>query len=393
MYEHTNMTDSIVTEKLYISSLNFLSKLTPQETYKKIVDEARKLTGAEHGSVFLRKNKTFKRVYTSIPDKTLVEPRKKGFSYTAYKERRILIVTIEEILKYHPEFEKKSDLKSLILFPLFYNQKSIGVMSLLSKKRNYFDKHKIRTLKLFTSMASLAIHKVQLYSDIQKTVQDRDLFIDSISHELKTPLTVISIYTQMLKSGKSKTSKKEIYEKIFNETKRLSRMVEQIFHTNQIKSNKYVYNWEECSVKEIIRQAEEYFLLNHPKREIVIIDKTKSYCNVVGDFEKLLQVVVNIIDNAAKYSPKNTKIKVNLKNDENFVIIDVKDKGKGIDKNEIPKLFQRFYRGKANKERGLGLGLFLAKRIIEKHNGEIMISSKKKKGTKVEIKLPILRYN
>ena len=128
------MTDSIVTEKLYISSLNFLSKLTPQETYKKIVDEARKLTGAEHGSVFLRKNKTFKRVYTSIPDKTLVEPRKKGFSYTAYKERRILIVTIEEILKYHPEFEKKSDLKSLILFPLFYNQKSIGVMSLLSKK-------------------------------------------------------------------------------------------------------------------------------------------------------------------------------------------------------------------------------------------------------------------
>ena len=101
-------------EDIYKSSLKFLDNLTPEETYAQIVEEAIKLVRAECGSIFLARNNNLERVYSTIPVKTQINPRKRGFTFKAYSEQSVVIVSYKEILKQHPEFEKSNFKDALI---------------------------------------------------------------------------------------------------------------------------------------------------------------------------------------------------------------------------------------------------------------------------------------
>src|SRR5882762_428392 len=186
-----------ILKDIYVASLKFMVPLTTRETYKIIVKEAAKLVGAEYGSIFLANDGVLYRAYSSVPHRNRLEPRPNGYAYNTFQKKEIFIHTTKTIHESHPELENEA-VKSLVLIPLSYRKESLGVLTLTSKSKAFFDEKKIRILKLFGSMASLAIRNHKLQSDLQQTLETRDLFISLAAHEFRTPITTIYLYGQLL---------------------------------------------------------------------------------------------------------------------------------------------------------------------------------------------------
>lgn len=388
MYNYVRMVTKTTTlEEIYKSSLKFLTPLTPEETYKTIINEALKLVGAEEGAVILNVKGRLKVVYGSTPSIAALKVKRRGFTYNALKKREAFAVLRGEI---HKDVAKLG-IKSVILIPLSYRLKSIGVLSIRSKKEFYFSKNEMEILKLFGSMASLAIRKTQLHDEVSRALETRDLFIAMASHELRTPLTSVNGYIQLLFNKlKDKPRNEGKWVKYLHwESTRLTNLVEELLKTNQVKTGKLIFNFNECRLSEVIDRALSDFKFTHHDRQFIFSSNVKdTEDKVIGDFDKLVQVVINLIDNAVKFSPDDKHIEIILKSQRNFLILIIKDYGIGVPKDEATRIFEGFYKGKNNFREGMGLGLFLTKNIVEKHNGTIKVLSRPNRGTEVIVMLP-----
>lgn len=382
-----------ILEKIYQSSLNFLSPLTPNETYATIVKEAINLVKADYGTILLSKNGELERVYVSNPIFFEIKPRKKGLTYGVYKSRKAAVYTVEQTSKIHPEvnkFKAKSD----IMIPLSYKDESIGVLSVISTKDKNFSKQDLNSLKLFGTLATLAIKKTQLYDETKKAVEIRDMFISLASHELRTPLTTISGYTQLLqmKTKDKNTLESKWINELSKETIRLTKLVNELLQVNRIKSGELEYFWKECSLKEIIKRALQDIKFTHPDRKVVFKENLGVNDDiVVGDYDKLLQAVINLVDNALKFSPPLKEVVISLGVYSNDLVVEIVDYGEGIHNKDLKSIFDDFYIGANNQKGGIGLGLYLTRNIIDKHHGQILVSSKIHKGTRVKIKIPKIK--
>lgn len=239
-------------------------------------------------------------------------------------------------------------------------------------------------------MATLAIRKTQAYDETQKALGARDLFISMAAHEFRTPLTTISGYIQLLQSKLSgaNTSEARWTEELSWETSRLIILVNEFLQLHNIKSGQFRYHLKECSLKEIAERAIKITRFTHTHHKVILEDNLAGQRDtVIGDHDKLLQVVTNLIDNAAKFSPQGTNIIISLQLHSPYLILTVTDQGRGISKKDLPGIFESFYQGSA-KQGGMGLGLFIAKNIIRKHRGFIKIRTKKGAGASVDVILP-----
>lgn len=384
-----------ILEKIYKIGLKFLVPLTIEENYALIVKEAMQLVKADYGSILMEQKGELRRTYASIPSLYKIESRKRGYMRMVFKTRKPMILTQGEITKVNRSF-KKIAARSVIILPLSYRNKSLGVLTLLSVKDNYFTSSHLSTLKLFGPIASLAIIKTISFDETKKALEDRDLFISMAAHEFRTPLTTINGYIQLLYSKLSgaNTSEARWVEELSWETTRLIMLVNELLEVHHIKSGKFRYQFKECSLMEVANRAIRESRFTHTHHQVVLEDKLGNHSDkIIGDHDKLLQVVTNLIDNAAKFSPQNTDIILSLRFQSPYLILSIRDQGHGISKKDLPEIFESFYKGSRNvKASGMGLGLFIAKNIIKQHRGLISVRSKKDKGTKVEIKLPIASY-
>jgi signal transduction histidine kinase len=172
---------------------------------------------------------------------------------------------------------------------------------------------------------------------------------------------------------------------------RITGLVNEFLDVEQIKAGKLPVNLRECRLRTVVNQAIRDFRLGNSKREIIFEDEIGNNSDLIkGDYEKLLQVMNNLLENAAKFSSDGSEIRVKLKANDSRLIVRIKNKGRGIPKKEIASIFDKYYKGNKTNKDGMGLGLFLSKEIIEKHNGAINIFSKFNKGTTAEICLPCL---
>lgn len=378
-------------ERIYKAGLKFLVPLTLEENYALIVKEAMKLVKADYGSILLEQKGELKRIYASSHHLYQVKPRKKGQMHLVFNTRKPMILSSNEIAKVNPDIKKIQAL-SHILIPLYYKHKTLGLLTLNSLKTNYFTSDDINTLKLFSPIASLAIKKTQLYDLTAKAVEARDLFISMAAHEFRTPLTTISGYIQLLYSKLSgaNTAESRWVEELLWESSRLTLLVKELLELNRIKTGQFHYTWKEYSLKDITARTLKDFQFAYPHRKVTLIDNLGSYNDtIIGDYNKLLQAIINLLENAVKFSPPTTGITLSLDFKSSFLTLSIKDKGQGISKKDLPAIFERFYQGANNSNTsGMGLGLFIIKNIITQHRGFIKISSKKGKGTKVEINLP-----
>ncbi|OGE33474.1 hypothetical protein A3C59_05065 [Candidatus Daviesbacteria bacterium RIFCSPHIGHO2_02_FULL_36_13] len=379
--------------KIHKAALKFLSPLTPEETYPLIVNEGKILLKTQYGSIFLMQSGVLKRVWASTPTHHEIRIRKDGNTYRTFKNHKANVMDIKVLEKHHPQFEKfkKLGVKSIVSIPLINHGKSIGVLSLQSTKKEYFTKSQLNTLILFGSLASLAIRKNQLFFETKQALEARDLFISMAAHELRTPVTTISGYSQMLysKFAGSDTPESRWITDLSWETQRLTHLINELLEIDRIKKGVLEYHFKEISIREVLRRAASDFKMNHPNHNIILDDNLKNGEDIIiGDFNKLLQMLINIFDNAAKFSRSGTDINIVLKSNKSHLKIIIKDKGKGISKKEIADIFDKYYRGKSEIKEGMGIGLFLVKNIIKQHHGDIQIFSKENIGTKVEIGLP-----
>lgn len=220
-------------------------------------------------------------------------------------------------------------------------------------------------------------------------------FISSVSHELRTPLTAIKGWSEtVLMCGTSdEAMMKRGLGIIINETQRLSILVEQLLDFSRMQNGRMVLNFQ---MLDIIAEIDDvvFMFSEKAKKE----DKRLTFYEpeeaipVMGDRDKLKQVIIIVIDNAMKYSESGGEIYIYTALEGDRLTIGVRDHGCGIPADQLPKVKERFYKANTNKG-GFGIGLAVADEIIRKHNGEIIIDSVEGEGTNVQIILPVVRPN
>lgn len=383
--------DTDILEQINKSALRFLRPLTPEYTYPTIIEEALKLVDGDEGYIAMADDtKELQIVYSYLPSLPMLKMRQRGFSYTAYVQRKAFVTYPEDYKDVHPEF-LDAGIQSTIFIPLSHKGESIGVINIISKQRSRRFSHKeLTVLKLFGSLASMAIRKTQLYSEVKSALEARDLFLSMAAHEFRTPITTIGGYAQMLKLRMNRDiAEKRWVEEIYRETQRLTRLVNELLEVNRIRSGQFQYNWRECNLYLLITKAAEMFQISHPEYHIDFNTEVEEEDSIIiGDNDKLLQVLTNVLDNAAKFSSSDKPININSKRMKDEIVIRVIDYGKGILKKDQEKIFKGFYRGANNAAEGMSLGLHISRQIINEHKGTIRIKSKIDKGTTVEISFP-----
>ena len=220
-------------------------------------------------------------------------------------------------------------------------------------------------------------------------------FVSTVSHEFKSPLTSIRQLAEMLQSGRipSEERRQKYYDVLLEQSERLSLLTDNILSLAKIEEGRQEFKFERTDVPlfltEVVTVIQER--VRHEGFEIEL-DLRGSLPSLVADRTALSQAVANLIDNAIKYSGDSRKISVRASNEGQFVTIAVEDRGIGIKKEDIGRIFERFYRGGDELTRtvkGSGLGLTLVKKIIEAHGGRVRVASEVGKGSVFSIDLPL----
>jgi two-component system phosphate regulon sensor histidine kinase PhoR len=221
-------------------------------------------------------------------------------------------------------------------------------------------------------------------------------FINNMTHEFKTPLATISIASEMLlkESIQQDPQKSSKYAKIiFEENSRLQGQVDQILSVSLLEKGEFRLKRKEVDLNVLIKKLVESFEITVKERN----GKLRShYCarnyRVMADPEHLTNVIVNLLDNANKYSPETPEIKIGTFDVENGVIISVEDKGIGISPENQKLIFRNLYRvstGNIHNVKGFGIGLYYVKTIVEAHGGHLNIKSELNKGSRFDVFLPV----
>jgi signal transduction histidine kinase len=227
----------------------------------------------------------------------------------------------------------------------------------------------------------------------QKFDELSDKIISMVSHELKTPLTSIKGFAEtIIQEDLNKSEIIKFANIIYNEADRLNRLVNSLLNLSRLESAKVNFNIKKVDIKEIVENVIE---LMYPKIKNSNIKLNREYEDEViyealADEDKTEQIIINLVDNAVKYTPKEGTITIGIKNKETEVLVYVKDTGIGIPENEKHKIFEKFYRTTISSSisQGVGLGLVITKYLVEGQGGKIWFESQENVGTTFYFTLP-----
>lgn len=228
---------------------------------------------------------------------------------------------------------------------------------------------------------------------LQDYIQRQKQFVSNVSHELKTPLTAIKGYSQYLKDevGHRPDLNKALYH-LNNEATRLGKLVDEVLTLSRIDNSSENYNFERINLSELVKDAIEKMQLRAEKYHIKTRSEIERDVFIKGDREKLLQVFINILDNAIKFSQPDSIVEITLKQESQRALLRIRDFGIGIPEEDASKIFERFYRAKnAQGVVGTGLGLSIVKHIVEAHEGHIALKTAMEGGTEAIINLPLIK--
>ena len=230
----------------------------------------------------------------------------------------------------------------------------------------------------------------------EKEERERRLFVSNVSHELRTPLTSVKSYLEALDEGALTEPVAPDFIKVsLDETNRMMRMVTDLLHLSRIDNATSNLDVELINftafITFILNRFDKIRAQDEEKKYELVRDYPINSVWVEIDTDKMTQVIDNILNNAIKYSPDGGKITVNMKTTDDQMILSISDQGLGIPKEDLPKIFDRFYRvdkARSRAQGGTGLGLAIAKEIVKQHNGFIWAKSEYGKGSTFTIVLP-----
>lgn len=228
---------------------------------------------------------------------------------------------------------------------------------------------------------------VQDITDIKRLENMRSEFVANVSHELKTPLTSIKGFSETLRYVDDSETKNKFLDIIDKESERLTNLINDILILSNIE-NIHKMKSEYFNPGDVIENVLDMVKSQAYKKSIIIKYNDCFNSEILGSKDKFHQLAVNLIENAIKYSNENGIVKIDLTLEEQYFVFKVKDNGIGIPKNDIPRIFERFYRvDKSRSTRGTGLGLAIVKHIVKLFNGEISVKSKVGIGSTFTVKI------
>jgi signal transduction histidine kinase/tetratricopeptide (TPR) repeat protein len=259
-----------------------------------------------------------------------------------------------------------------------------GGLGLIELKNSYYFWTILTLIIVLIFGAFLIVRTISHEVEILRIKSD---FVSSVSHEFKTPLTSIKALAERLQEGKVKDPSKaeQYFSVISQDTEKLIILVKNILDFSKIEEGKKEYEFEETDVGQLVAQQLENFRKGELQKDLKIHAQIpKDIPHLFVDRDALSQALVNLLDNASKFSPDKKEIYVSVKKDEENVIIEVDDRGMGIRQDELNKIFDKFYQGKNTLRqivKGTGLGLTLVKHTVEAHGGRISVESKVGQGS------------
>lgn len=228
---------------------------------------------------------------------------------------------------------------------------------------------------------------VQDITDIKRLENMRSEFVANVSHELKTPLTSIKGFSETLRYVDDSETKNKFLDIIDKESERLTNLINDILILSNIE-NLHKMESEYFNPGDVIENVLDMVKSQAYKKSIIIKYNDCFNSEILGSKDKFHQLAVNLIENAIKYSNENGIVKIDLTLEDQYFVFKVQDNGIGIPKNDIPRIFERFYRvDKSRSTRGTGLGLAIVKHIVKLFNGEISVKSKVGKGSTFTVKI------
>lgn len=287
--------------------------------------------------------------------------------------------------------------------PLFYDKEDQAAyyLSVVLPQRQETILSKISALFFVTILLTLIILGIYITSIYlmmrqRKISQMKTAFMNNMTHEFKTPLATIGVATDALKApliAESPEKVKHYANLIKQENKKMNHQVELVLRMSKLERNEMKLDKQKVGMNDIVRESVESISLIVENRNGTIFEKYNAELDEMrADPFHMGNVVLNILDNANKYSPETPKINVETYTENSWYVVEITDKGIGMSKTVLDKIFDEFYReetGNIHNVKGHGLGLSYVKRIVEMHNGIVEVNSELGKGSSFKLKLPI----
>lgn len=310
--------------------------------------------------------------------------------------------------------------KIKILIPMRLNNKTIGYMLMGEHKTGGYTVRDRRIVESIINELAIAIQNslsVEVIRDLNENLQTKvddatqelratneqlkeldktkDEFLSIASHQLRTPLTSIKGYVDMLREGDFgdvNQAQKDALDETFASSERMVRLINDFLNVSRLQTGKFTIEKTPTDLKKMVQGEVNMMQLVAKQSDIKFNVDTQDVGKLKVDAEKLKQVILNMIDNAIFYSQPNSTVHIGLREKDGFIEFTVKDTGLGVPKSEQAKLFGKFFRAtNARKRRpdGTGVGLFLSKKVVTGHKGEMIFKSEEGKGSTFGFKLPL----
>jgi signal transduction histidine kinase len=296
-----------------------------------------------------------------------------------------------------------------VIVPLALEHRLVGILTMGKKlSGDSYTGDDVKLLKTFSCQAAVALEKAELYkrvqdysrelearvkqrtAEIQQLQEEQRQMMVDLSHGLQTPLTIIKGNLDFLKN-QMPTNKR--IDALHNATDRVSEFIYDLLKLAKLESSQDDFKKEPVDFSKLLRDIVEYVGVIAQEKQIGVVSHIEPSLKICGQKDKLEELVANLISNAVKYTPDGGKIYIDLKKIDGIIVeLAIRDTGIGIDKEDLPHIFERFYKiGNQGREhvRGTGLGLAICKRIVEKHGGTIEARSEFGKGTIFTVRFPL----
>ncbi len=300
--------------------------------------------------------------------------------------------------------------RSLIAVPIMVEGERRGILRVASTHAGRFGSEDLAFLSLIATQVGLSVERTDLarrqleVSRQQARQQARQEFLGIVSHELKTPVAVLKAYTELLQRkaelDPQRVSDQEVLERMLEQSDRMLAMIEQSLDLQKIETGQFSLEISDFDLVESARRVAENMQLTAQDHTVVF--ESEASLLIQADKRRIEEVLSNLLDNAVKYSPAGSQVKVSVKTmagqeaDGCQALVSVCDQGIGIPQQDITRIFARFYQGRGRFHRGhvgLGLGLYIARETVERHRGRIWAESVEGQGSTFFFTLPLTALN
>jgi PAS domain S-box-containing protein len=303
-----------------------------------------------------------------------------------------VIETIDTRLLEAVKISPDAGLKALIVIPIEARERRFGVVTFgFTNGRRRFGPLEFMTAKDLVRRTGVAIDNATLYSTAQQAVRARNDVLGVVSHDLRVPVNTMMATLELL--GDNMNDRRDEVHKWFDmlcrATRQMNALIQDLLDASRMESEHFTLHRNAGSISEIVAEACEMLRPIAAVKFISIESEVPDNLPAVSvDAPKLVRVLGNLIGNAVKFSPDHAGIRVTALQRGNEVQISVSDEGDGIAEDQLQYVFDRFWSGRVNDRRGAGLGLTIAKGIVEAHGGRIWVESEKNQGSTFTFALP-----